>query len=85
MYPFSQANTIRPIIPNPSIKTVIIIINIYISYIYVVPLPFSSHVMVAAIGEAELSPTPTPFKTACVAKVPVIYEQNAYKYIIQCY
>lgn len=33
--------------------------------------PFRSHVIVAATGEAELSPTPTPFKIACVASVPV--------------
>ena len=34
-------------------------------------LPFKSHVMVAATGEAELSPTPTPFNTACVVSVPM--------------
>lgn len=41
-------------------------------------IPFSNHVIVAAAGEAVLSPTPTPFNTACVARVPVIYEQNAW-------
>ena len=57
VYPLSQANRIRPIIPSPS---------------------FSIHVIVAATGEAELSPTPTPFNMACVANVPVMYEQKAY-------
>lgn len=33
--------------------------------------------MVAARGVAELSPTPTPFRMAKVAKVPVMEEQNA--------
>ena len=35
-------------------------------------LPLTIHVIVAATGEAELSPTPTPLSIACVAKVPVI-------------
>ena len=40
-------------------------------------LPLSIHVSVAASGVAELSPTPTPLRTAIVASVPVIEEQNA--------
>ena len=32
---------------------------------------------VAASGVAELSPTPTPLRTAIVARVPVMEEQNA--------
>ena len=41
-------------------------------------IPLSIHVMVAAMGDAVLSPTPTPLSTACVARVPVMYELNAY-------
>ena len=37
--------------------------------------------MVAAAAVAELSPTPTPLRTACVARVPVILEQNAYSIV----
>ena len=40
-------------------------------------IPFSIQVRVAARGVAELSPTPTPLRTAIVARVPVMEEQNA--------
>ena len=43
-------------------------------------VPFSIHVSVAARGVAELSPTPTPLRTAIVASVPVMEEQNAYRH-----
>lgn len=43
------------------------------------PVPsFTIHVMVAAAAVAVSSPTPYPFNTACVARVLVIEEQNAY-------
>ena len=41
-------------------------------------IPLSNQVTVAAAAVALLSPTPTPVKTAWVASVPVILEQNAF-------
>ena len=75
-YFLSTFKSLRKIILPWRTQYEVTVILGYIKFVILVPL--SNQVIVAAVADALSSPTPTPVSTAWVASVPVILEQNAF-------